>query len=57
MSGKRLTFVCGQVAWFVRRYWWALNPSRGVWCNDLSCKCKTCTVDGCECREARRERP
>lgn len=55
MSGKCHTFVCGQVAWFVRRCWWALNPSRAVWCDDLACKCKTCTVDGCWCWEARRE--
>ncbi len=42
------------LVWAARRYWWMLNPSRAVWCNDLSCKCKTCTVDGCGCWEARR---
>lgn len=56
MSAERHTFICGQVAWFVRRCWWSLNPSRAVWCDDLACKCKTCTVDGCWCREARRDR-
>lgn len=46
--------ACLWVWWAMRRFVWMFDPRRAQCCDDLACKCATCTTEGCECWEARR---